>query len=443
MSTFKGVLKSLGESASRLAIPASLVPGMAEAADSDDRPVAPSASALQREATLRGGYPEVPAHCVVTGGSGFVGQRLVEMLVERGAKTVVSFDVAPKPPDAWDHPAIIYVQGDLRDKTAVLEACEGADCVWHNGAAVGPYHPPQLYDEVNYVGTLNVIEACKKVGCKKIVMSSSPSTRFDGKDVDGLTEDQMPKLPQRSYLQEYAASKARGEMALREACCDDLMTVAVAPHQVYGPRDNLFLPNLLEVAGTGKLRIFGRGYNRICFSHVDNYAHGLIIAERALHKGSPALGKFYICTDGSTHPDPAGFALFWPELDRAVVGMGFTSVYRKFSLPYYLMMSLAYLCNWIGAIVGIRLKLNPFAVKMLTMHRWFRIDAAEKDLKYSPIIPYELGWAETITWFRENWLPNFDAKAGGYAGKIAKQTQKRIDYQAPGTAAASGKPKAE
>jgi nucleoside-diphosphate-sugar epimerase len=40
---------------------------------------------------------------------------------------------------------------------------------------------------------------------------------------------------------------------------------------VYGPRDNLFLPNLLEVAGTGRLRIFGAGYNRICFSHVDNY----------------------------------------------------------------------------------------------------------------------------------------------------------------------------
>jgi len=39
----------------------------------------------------------VPAHCVVTGSSGFVGQRLVEMLVERGAKTVVAFDIAPKP----------------------------------------------------------------------------------------------------------------------------------------------------------------------------------------------------------------------------------------------------------------------------------------------------------------------------------------------------------
>lgn len=43
----------------------------------------------------------VPLRCCVTGGSGFVGQRLVEMLVERGAERVVSFDILPQPPTAW------------------------------------------------------------------------------------------------------------------------------------------------------------------------------------------------------------------------------------------------------------------------------------------------------------------------------------------------------
>ncbi|KAJ1631963.1 NAD(p)-dependent steroid dehydrogenase-like protein [Pavlovales sp. CCMP2436] len=352
---------------------------------------------------------------------------MVEMLVERGARRVVSFDVALKAADAWNHPAIEYVQGDLRDYEAVLAAVQGADCVWHNGAAVGPYHPMQLYYDVNYTGTINVINACKAVGCKKVVMSSSPSTRFDGKDVDGLTEAEMPTLPQKSYLAEYARSKALGEMAMRAAACDEFMTCAVAPHQVYGPRDNLFLPNLLEVAGTGKLRIFGNGQNRICFSHVDNYAHGLIIAERVLYPGSPALGKFYIVTDGDSHPMKEGYALFWPELDRAVV----------------FIMGLAYVCDVIGWLLGTKLKLNPFAVKMLTMHRWFKIDAAEKDLNYKPIIQYELGWAETITWFRQNWLPTFDAKAGGYVGKIATQTQKKIDIQTAGAGSATARPKNE
>lgn len=80
---------------------------------------------------------------------------------------------------------------------------------------------------------------------------------------------------------------------------------------------------MLEVAGQGMLRIFGNGHNRICFSHVDNYCHGLILGAPALYPGSPALGKFYIVTDGSTHPDPRGCCEFWVELDKAVTAMGF------------------------------------------------------------------------------------------------------------------------
>ncbi len=45
-------------------------------------------------------YGPVPRHCVVTGGSGFVGQRLCEMLLERGAERVVSFDIVPMPTES-------------------------------------------------------------------------------------------------------------------------------------------------------------------------------------------------------------------------------------------------------------------------------------------------------------------------------------------------------
>jgi len=190
----------------------------------------PNLSPAQRSAT-KGPFPPVPRVCVVTGGTGFVGQRLVEMLVERGAHRVVSFDIVPHPAGAWDHPAVEYVIGDIGDKDAVFRVCEGADCVWHIAAAVGPFHPQELYLKVNYRGTLNIIDACRHHGVPKIVMASSPSTRFDGSDVDGLTEAQMPALPMPSYMQEYAESKAMGEMAMTAACSDSLMTISVAPHQ--------------------------------------------------------------------------------------------------------------------------------------------------------------------------------------------------------------------
>jgi nucleoside-diphosphate-sugar epimerase len=347
-------------------------------------PIMPAQTPSKRMTTRSApGFRRVPNKCLVTGGSGFVGQRLVEMLVERGCQRVVSFDISPKPKDALDSPRIEYIQGDLTNPEDVNDACAGVDCVFHIAALVGPYHAESLYVKVNYEGTKNILEACKLHNVKKIVMSSSPSTRFPYPDpsIDGLTEDDLYRLNGGDFapvfLQPYAETKAMGEKLIRDACGseeDDLLTIAVAPHQVYGPRDGLFLPSLLASAAPGGgLRIFGSGENRISFCHVDNYCHGLILGAEALYPGSPALGKFYIITDGPG-------VKFWRALDEAVVAMEFPSLWDKFHLPCWFMMGLAYITLWMGNlfatltgtpkhVVNFRLKLNPFAVKMLIIHR--------------------------------------------------------------------------
>jgi nucleoside-diphosphate-sugar epimerase len=337
--------------------------------------------------------------CVVTGGSGLVGRRLVEMLVQRGAASVVSFDIAPIPVDpaleflnAQEKARVKYVRGDLTKAEDVLMACEGADAVWHIGALVGPYYQHAAYYKVNYEGTLNVIAACRAHGIRRLVGSSSPSTRFDGRDIAGLREDQLSIRPAGEFLEAYAETKAMGEVALREACSAELLTVAVAPHQVYGPRDSLFLPNLLYAQGTGKLRVLGDGENDVSFCHVDNYCHGLIIAMDKLYPGSPVLGKFYIVTDGPK-------VNLWRALDKAGTELGFGSLFDKFKVPYLLLLSIAMLLNVISKITGYRFRLTPFTVKMLTIHRWFDISNAERDLGYKPIIKFEEGWKQTISWF--------------------------------------------
>mmetsp|Transcript_3287 Transcript_3287/g.11925 ORF Transcript_3287/g.11925 Transcript_3287/m.11925 type:complete len:352 (+) Transcript_3287:91-1146(+) len=339
------------------------------------------------------------ATCVVTGGCGLVGQRVVELLLERGAAKVVSFDIVGRPRwDALDNePRVRYCKGDLSKPEEVDAVCEGADCVWHIGALVGPYHPKSLYYKVNYEGTLNVINACRKHKVGKIVMSSSPSTRFTGEDINGKTEAELPIV--KKFLEDYAETKAMGEVALRQANDGHtLLTVAIAPHQVYGPRDMLFLPNLLKAAGNGQLRIMGSGENMVSFTHVDNYASALIDAEAQLYPGSAVLGKFYIVTDG----DPRKF---WVMLDEAVVAMGWPSLKTKLRLPYWLLYPIACIVEGVGALTGRKFKLTRFAVKMLTINRWFKIDAARKELEYSPVMSFEEGWQQTIAWLREEWLP--------------------------------------
>lgn len=85
---------------------------------------------------------------------------------------------------------------------------------------------------------------------------------------------------------------------------------------------------------------------------MDNYAHGLIIAAKALYKGSPALGKFYIVTDGDTHPFSDGYAHFWEVVDRFSHAMGFTPISSKWKLPAWLLLPVAYICDFIGMEVA-------------------------------------------------------------------------------------------
>jgi len=341
-----------------------------------------------------------------------VGRRLVEMLVERGAERVVSFDRAPRPADALDDPRIEYVQGDLTRRDQVLAACEGVECCFHIGALVGPFHDQAEYERVNYQGTLHVIDGCRAHGVRKLVMSSSPSTRFPYPDpnVRGLTEDDLERINGGPYSPQfhatYARTKAMGERAVLEACSDELMTVAVAPHQVYGPRDPLFLPSLLAAARSGALRIFGPGTNRVSFTHVDNYCHGLILGAEALRPGSPALGRFYIVTDGDAQN-------LWDVIDRAVIGVGLPSLRTRRALPVWLMQGAARGSMALGRVISAvtrtpyphvmrRLKLTTFSVTMLVIDRSFDISRARRELEYAPLIPFEEGWAQTVRWFADH-----------------------------------------
>lgn len=357
---------------------------------------------------------------LVTGSSGLCGARLVEMLLERGAKTVICFDITP-PSEALEKrfaetekkyggKLISFVgrtDGDLTSDAAVEKAFQAADkidVVLHIAALVGPFHERNMYYAVNTDGTKRIIEMCKKYKCPKLVYSSSPSTRFTGKDMEGLREDQMD-YPQK-YLAMYAETKAYGEMEVHKALDPPtFMTISVAPHQVYGPHDNLMLPNLLSTAGNGRLRIFGEGRSKISVCYVDNYAHGLLCGADALYENSPALGKFYIVTDGEP-------VYFWKWINQAIVEMGFTDLYSKFHLPLWLLYGVAYVCNVIGFIINKKFKLNPFNVTMLTIHRYFSIENAQRDLKYEPLFKTEQSWKITIDWFKENWLPGFLKESG-------------------------------
>jgi nucleoside-diphosphate-sugar epimerase len=367
--------------------------------------------------------PSVDITALVTGSSGLCGARVVEMLLERGTQTVIAFDLLA--PDETLQQRFAAVQkltglkiivrsgsdGDLTSAAAVEAAFTGTtkskiDIVYHIAALVGPYFDRQKYFDVNLDGTVRIIAMCKKHKVRKLVYSSSPGTRFTGADIEGLTEDELP-IPDK-FLAIYAETKAYGEIEVTRACCDALFTVSVAPHQIYGPHDHLFLRKLLEVLGNNRLRVFGRGGWQISMCYVDNYAHGLLCGADALYKGSSALAKFYIVTDGPPQD-------LWGRINEAGVYMGFTDITTKFHLPLWFMYMVATFANIAGFVLNKKFKLNYFSLRMLTMHRYFDISRAKRDLQYEPVKLFDEAWPETLRWFKENWLPQF------MAGKDSKK----------------------
>ena len=365
-------------------------------------------------------------HYVVFGGLGFVGQRLAEMLVERETGcTVDAVDARSATPAEAADAAHDYggrLNFRVCDITCGVSAVsphlvdKAVSCVFNCAAVVGPYHPQDLYDRVNHLGAANIVSACRQAGVKKLVFIATPSSRFDpynldicGKGVRDLPfPDQMD--PPRPFVAEYARTKALGERATLAASCSSssestptpssssLLTVSVAPHQVYGPRDRLMLPNVLAAGRSHRLRVFGPGQNRIDMIFVDNFCHALMLAESALAPGSPVLGRSYIVTDDA----PCNF---WKTANNAIVALygQEASIFTRYSVPAWLIMSVAKICDaaaWLLARPPF--KLNSFAVKMLLINRYFDIEDAKRDLGYAPVVPPKEAWSRTIEWWRKN-----------------------------------------
>mmetsp|Transcript_7746 Transcript_7746/g.12196 ORF Transcript_7746/g.12196 Transcript_7746/m.12196 type:complete len:99 (+) Transcript_7746:1-297(+) len=89
-----------------------------------------------------------------------------------------------------------------------------------------------------------------------------------------------------------------------------------------------------------------------------------------------------------------------------VLGQG--SLFSKFKLPgWSFMYPLGRVCEVVGFLLGKKLKLTTFSVRMLLINRYFNGEAAKNDLGYEPVVKPEEAWRRTVQWFKEEWVPKF------------------------------------
>ncbi len=186
------------------------------------------------------------ATTLVTGGGGFLGRYIVEHLRARGDEVRV---LARGEYPELKALGVSCVRGDVRDRAAVSQAAANCETVFHVAAVPGIWGSWKHFYGVNTQGTLNVIEACRERGVRRLVYTSSPSVVFDG--TPHLGTDETAPYPQR-YLCHYPHTKALAEQAvLATNGRDGLLTCALRPHLIWGPRDNHLIPRLIRRAKSG------------------------------------------------------------------------------------------------------------------------------------------------------------------------------------------------
>lgn len=313
---------------------------------------------------------------LVTGGTGFLGRRLVSALMDRGHQVYMMGRNFSRVQELIQDGAI-PVACDLRDHEAVSTACIGMNTVYHAAALVKPWGNWADFFEVNVDGTAAVLEGCRRHNIRRCIYISTSSVTFNGQNQYNITE--TTPYPQH-FSSPYTRSKYYAEKLVRAAT--DVPTVIIRPHAIFGPGDR-WLPRMLEYARQQRLYQIGNGHNRSDVTYVDNVVYALLLALYA----QDACGKTYIITNDE-------HIALWSTLRVILQRLKLSESLRTLPLPLALMMATAMerRASWTGTSP----MLTRYTATMLACNQTYDISAARTVLAYEPVVSVSEGIDRTL-----------------------------------------------
>lgn len=196
---------------------------------------------------------------LVTGADGFIGSHLVEMLLARGKKVKALVQYNSFNSWGWleglSHPGLEIVTGDVRDPHFCKHLVKDTEIVFHLAALIAipySYIAPDSYIDTNIKGTLNICQASKEAGVKKILITSTSEVYGTAHYVP--IDENHPKQPQSPY----SASKIGADaIAMSFYNAFGLPVVIVRPFNTYGPRQSAraIIPAIITQIANGQKEI--------------------------------------------------------------------------------------------------------------------------------------------------------------------------------------------
>ncbi len=335
------------------------------------------------------------APALVTGGTGFLGRRLVERLLAEGRAVAI---LGRTPAPELERRGVRFIRASLDDAAAVTAACAGIETVFHVAAKVGVWGRYEDFFRTNALGTRAILAGCRAHGVRNLVYTSTPSVVYHGGDLANANES----LPLTTNCPSpYPLTKAIAEREVLASNSPLLRTIALRPHLIWGVGDPHLVPRVLARARAGRLRIVGTGRNRVDMVHVSNAVDAHLLAEAALARGSPlpdarpAAGRAYFITNGEP-------VLLWDWINDLLRALGQPPVTRRISLRAA--SALGALCEFVWSVLPLydEPPMTRFIAAELAKDHWFDLDAARRDLGYAPRVTMAQGTAELIQELSQN-----------------------------------------
>lgn len=222
---------------------------------------------------------------LVTGGAGFIGSHIAEMLVERGDQVRVFDNLSTGHLSNMDgfRDRIEFVEGDLVDARAVAEVVDGVDCIFHEAALASVPRSVEAPLDTNaacVTGTVTLLDAARRAGVRRVVYAGSSSVYGD-QPTSSKRETDLP-----APISPYGAAKLAGEYYCQAFTATyGFETVCIRYFNVFGPRQDpespysavipLFITAILD--GRRPV-IYGDGLQSRDFTFVANVVHANLLA---------------------------------------------------------------------------------------------------------------------------------------------------------------------
>lgn len=325
---------------------------------------------------------------LVTGGTGFLGRRIVSELASRHEVRLL---VRPTASRERFPAGVEFAQGDVTDRASLLRAAAGCDAVIHAAALVKILAPPSDFDRINVGGIDNVLQAAEDAGTVgKIVYVSSFIALGPTEGGPGGELDESAEIRDRAWINDYERTKALADRRARKAIAEGAPLNVVYPGVIYGPGEmtegNIVVHHVLDLIHKRLPGLIGSPARRWNYVFVDDVAQGVGLA---LEK-APAGGRYVLGGENVALGD------FYALVERLT---GVPVPKRR--IPDGIAKAAGAVQKGLARLTGGTPKLTPDLVEIYR-HDWaYRSDRAGSELGYAPRT-FESGLRETLAWLKES-----------------------------------------